>query len=96
MITVMGLQGRHKTLDAHVKRSVLWIEKIPYVTKVVLGFSESCRHRYSPGQIRFRMNVRGGIKVNAYSGRGVTDMFIRVDPIEKRDEVIAMLEKKFG
>jgi hypothetical protein len=92
----MGLQGRHKTLDAHVKRSVLWLEKIPYVTKVVLGFSESCRHRYAPGQLRFRANVRGGIKVNAYSGRGVTDIFVRIDPIDMRDQVIELLQRKFG
>lgn len=92
----MALQGRHTTLDKHVKRSVAWIESIPAVTKVVLGFSESCRHRYSPGHIRFKMNVRGGIKVNAYSGRGVTDIFIKVDPISERDDVKQKISNRFG
>lgn len=92
----MALQGRHTTLDKHVKRSVAWIESIPAVTKVVLGFSESCRHRYSPGHIRFKMNVRGGIKVNAYSGRGVTDIFIKVDPISERDDVKQKIANRFG
>ncbi|HSX20272.1 MAG TPA: hypothetical protein VLG38_03995 [Gammaproteobacteria bacterium] len=92
----MALQGRHTSLDKHVKRSVLWIESIPSVTKVVLGFSESCRHRYSPGQIRFKQNVRGGIKVNAYSGNGVTDIFIKIDPNEDRDNVKQMIEDRFG
>lgn len=92
----MTLQGRHKSLDKHVKRSVAWIEGIASVTKVVLGFSESCRHRYPPGHIRFKMNVRGGFKVNAYSGRGVTDIFIKIDPIEDREQVREMIIKRFG
>lgn len=92
----MAIKGRHKTLDKHVKHNVAWIEAIPSVTKVVLGFSESCRHRYPPGHIRFRMNVRGGFKVNAYSGNGVTDIFIKIDPIENRDLVKEMIANRFG
>jgi hypothetical protein len=92
----MTLQGRHKSLDKHVKPNIAWIESIPSVTKVVLGFSESCRHRYAPGHIRFKTNVRGGIKINAYSGRGVTDIFIKIDPIEDRELVKAMILDRFG
>ncbi len=92
----MALQGRHKSLDKHVKRSVLWIESIPAVKKVVLGFSESCRHKYAPGHIRFKMNVRGGIKVNSYSGNGVTDIFIRIDPITDRELVKDIIADRFG
>ncbi len=66
----MALLGKHTTLDKHVKRSIAWIETIPAVTKIVLGFSESCRHKYPPGHLRIKMNVRGGIKINAYSGAG--------------------------
>ncbi len=92
----MALQGRHKTLDKHVKRNILWLETYGAVKKVVLGFSECCRHRYPPGHIRFKMNVRGGIKVNAYSGNGVTDIFIRIDPISERDAIKKLLEDRFG
>ena len=91
----MALQGRHKSLDKHVKRSVLWIEQIPEVTKVVLGISESCRHKYAPGHIRFKLDVDGGIKVNSYSGNGVTDIFIKIDPIEQREKVKQLIASKF-
>ncbi len=92
----MVLQGRHRSLDKHVKRSVAWISTIHSVSKIVLGFSESCRHKYPPGHIRFRMNVSGGFKVNAYSGRGITDIFIKIDPIEDRELVKTMLIEHFG
>lgn len=92
----MAIHGRHTTLDKHVKRSITWLESIHSVTKIVLGFSESCRHRYPPGYLRFKMNVRGGFKINAYSGRGVTDIFIKVDPITDRDLVKSMIAARFG
>jgi hypothetical protein len=92
----MSLKGRHTSLDTHVKRNIAWIERIPSVTKVVLGFSESCRHRYPPGHIRIRSNVRGGFKINAYSGNGVTDIFIKIEPIEDRDAVVALIKQRFG
>ena len=65
------------------------------MTKVVLGFSKACRHRYSPGIIRHRNDVDGGIKVNGYSGNGVMDIFIRISPIEERENIKKLIAKKF-
>jgi hypothetical protein len=65
------------------------------VTKVVLGFSKACRHRYSPGIIRYKNDVDGGIKVNGYSGNGVMDIFIRISPIEERENIKKLIAKKF-
>ena len=91
----MGLQGKHKSMGKALKRSVRWLEGISAVTKVVLGFSEACRHKYAPGMLRFKMDVDGGIKINGYSGTGVTDIFVKIDPIRERDNVKAALIKKF-
>jgi len=73
-----------------------WIENIPGVTKIILGFSESCRHKYSPGHVKIKIDVDGGIKINGYSGKGVTDIFIRVDPIELREDVKTAINCKFS
>lgn len=89
------MRGRHKSLDKHLKHSIHWLEQQPGVTKVVLGISESCRHRYSPGHLRFKMDVDGGIKINAYSGNGVMDIFVRIDPISQREVIKARLLEKF-
>lgn len=91
----MTLQGKHKSMGKALKRSVQWLESLPSVTKVVLGFSESCRHKYAPGHIRFKMDVDGGIKINGYSGNGVTDIFVKIDPIEERESIKALLLEKF-
>jgi len=89
------MKGRHTTLDKHLKNHILWVENIPGVQKVVLGISESCRHKYPPGHIRFKSDVDGGIKVNGYSGKGITDIFIKIDPISEREAVKAMIAKRF-
>jgi len=91
----MSKKGRHTTLDKQLKRNVLWIEKIASVSKVVLGFSECCRHKYPPGHIKFKLNVTGGIKVNGYSGKGVTDIFIKINPITDREQIKNIIATKF-
>lgn len=87
--------SRHKSLDKQVKQSVNWVKALPSVTKIVIGISESCRHRYAPGHIRFKTDVDGGIKINAYSGNGVTDLFIKIDPIAERETVKALIKTRF-
>jgi hypothetical protein len=41
------------------------------------------------------MNVEGGIKINAYSGNGVTDLFIKIEPIAEREIVKELIQKRF-
>lgn len=88
--------GRHQSLDSHVKKNLQWLQGLPGVTKVVIGISESCRHRFPPGYIRFKLEVEGGIKINAYSGNGVTDLFVKIDPISERENVKIALAKRFN
>lgn len=89
------MKGRHTSLDKHLKNNVLWIEAIPGVEKVVLGRSEACRHKYPPGHIRFKSDVDAGIRVNTYSGKGITDAFIRIKPLSKRDEIKLKIADRF-
>ncbi len=91
----MSLQGKHKSMGKILKRSIRWLENIPAVSKVVLGFSEACRHKYAPGTLRFKMDVDGGIKINGYSGTGVTDIFVKIEPISERENVKALIANKF-
>lgn len=89
------MKGKHTSVDKHLKRNILWLESLPGVAKVVLGISEACRHRYAPGQIRFKMDVEGGIKVTGYSGIGVIDIFVKIDPILERENVKSKIVDRF-
>ena len=72
-------RGRHKSAGNELDRSIRWLESLSEVKKVILGFSESCRHKYAPGHLKIRSDVDGGFKVNGYSGNGVVDLFVRVE-----------------
>ena len=90
------MRGRHKSLDKSLKPTVAWLERIHGVEKIVLGFSECCRHKYPPGHIKFKMDVSGGIKINAYSGKGVTDVFVRIHPISEREAIKKAIMARTG
>lgn len=92
----MSMRGRHKSLDKHLKNEIAWVEKLPGVQKVILGFSEACRHRYPPGHLRFTEDVDGGIKMTGYSGKGVIDLFVRIDPPLAREEIKRRIAERFS
>lgn len=79
-----------------MKPNIRWLESMPCITKVVLGISESCRHKYAPGTLRFKMDVDGGIKINGYSGLGVTDIFIKIEPITERERIKTLIKERFA
>jgi hypothetical protein len=91
----MSKRGRHRSLAKDLKNSVIWLERINEVNRVIIGISESCRHQYTPGTLRVRREVLGGIILSGYSGRGVTDLYINIDPVEEIDRVVALIERRF-
>ncbi len=84
--------GKHKTLDKELKRSINWLAKNKFVTKIVLGRVESARHSFTPGDLRYKSTVAGGIKINAYGGKGVMDIFVKVEPIDKVEDIIKLIK----
>lgn len=89
------MRGKHQSLDKDLKKSIRWLETVPGVKKIVIGISESCRHRYAPGQLRLKADVDGGIKINGYSGNGVVDLFIKIEPISRREHVKEAINRYF-
>lgn len=90
------MKGKHTSLDKALKRNINFLENHFAIKKIILGFSECCRHKYRPGAIKFKTDTDGGIKVNGYSGKGVTDIFILISPIEARNAVKQVIDEKFG
>lgn len=89
------MKGRHTSLDKALKNNILWIEYLNEVSKVVLGITDSCRHKFPPGHIKIRHEVEGGIKVNGYSGNGVMDIFIRIQNATNIPIVINKIQNRY-
>jgi hypothetical protein len=89
------MRGKHQSLTKDLKPSIKWLESLNGVTKIVIGISEACRHKYSPGHLRFKSDADGGIKLNAYSGNGVVNLFVRINPITERDNIKDKIQQQF-
>ncbi len=90
-----GKRGKHQSLAPDLRHSVAWLESLVEIKRVIIGISESCRHQYGPGTLRARREVLGGILISAYSGRGVTDIFLNISPVEKIPDVIEAIKERF-
>lgn len=88
-------RGHHRSVDKELKPSVSWLESLSEVKKVVLNRVESARHSYPPGAIRYQMDALGGIKIKAYGGRGVFDIYVKVDA-EDKEALLAKLRDRWN
>lgn len=91
----MRKNGKHKTLAKELKQTVAWLESFDEIKKIILGISEACRHRYTPGTIRVQSEVLGGLVLNGYSGNGITKIYIQISPPERITDVREMIKKRF-
>lgn len=67
---------RHKTVYQGAKRDFAWLEALPFVSKVIIGRTENCSHKYVEGTIRATADVPAGVKCKVYSTVGVTDVVV--------------------
>ncbi len=88
-------RGRHTSLDKSLKTEIAWLESHAAVERLIIGRSEACRHSYPPGHIKVQGDAGGGIRVNAYSGIGVTQIFIKVSP-ENKPALLELISKRMG
>ncbi len=91
----MSKQGKHKTVAKDLKQSIKWLESFYENEKVIIGLSESCKHRYAPGHIKVKSEIAGGITLNGYTGKGVTNIYIRINPIEKVPDIVNVIKNRF-
>ncbi len=91
----MRKRGRHTSLDKSLKPEIAWLESHVAVERLIIGRSEACRHSFPPGHIKVQGAVDGGIRVNAYSGIGVTQIFIKVSD-ENRPGLLELLQKRMS
>lgn len=91
----MKKRGHHTSVEKELKQAIKWLESLPYAQKVVFGRVESCRHTYSPGTLRYSGDAPGGIKIKAYGGIGIMDIYAKVLPTYK-DILIKAIQERFA
>lgn len=88
--------GKHSSVDRDLKRSLKKLLRQTGVVKVVLGPFHNCRHNSTVGSLLFQADIDAGIKIKGFCGDGVRDLFVYVKPPERKDGVIAFLDKEFS
>lgn len=76
-----------------MERSLLWLEGLSIVDRVVIHRVENCRHKYSPGMLRVRRSSVGGLMLSGYMGRGIADIFVHLS-LENLDEFNRLMKKR--
>ena len=89
-----GKRGRHTSLSKGLKVSAAWLEAQPGVRKIVLGLSDACRHKRTPGSLKVQRATDAGLHLNGYSGNGVVRMFVVCDAA-CRDALAAEIGARF-
>lgn len=87
----MSKRGKHKSVCPAADRALRRLEASDLVSKVILGASHNCRHKYSPGHLKLQRTENAGLKVNCYGGNGVTTMYVYCNPAD-REQVKQLLD----
>lgn len=90
----MSKRAKHKSLSSDLNKSIRWLESYQEVDKIVLGYTENCRHKFSPGYLKIQSCTEAGIKIKGFSGRGVVDIFVVLKK-ENINLVKQLIQKKF-
>jgi hypothetical protein len=80
-------RSKHNTAEREIAREIRRLEELPGVIRVLLGRREGCRHRFRAGRLRIVGAVPGGLKLNAYTDRGVRTVIVLVADDEARERV---------
>lgn len=90
----LGL-GRHTSIPEGLKKSLEnLISKSP-VKRTILGRFYNCHPKFGKGYLKYQMDTLKGIKVNGYINSGVQEIFVVIDPPERRNDVIDYIQKTY-
>lgn len=81
----MKISGRHTSLPSELKKSVR--RAFPREAKIVMTDIVSCRHKYPVGTLRVVDETENALKVRAYFGSGVVNLFVKL-PSEEVKQIV--------
>lgn len=87
--------GRHQSAGKSLKRSLQYLLSVNGVSKVILGQAKGVSHCFQPGYVKFRHELPGGIKVTGYTEKGLIDIYIKIDTIDK-SKIVKIIKDKWN
>lgn len=86
-------RGKHNNAERSIEGPLRRIEGIAEVARVLPGRREACRHRFRPGTLRVRGEVPAGMRLSAYTDRGVRTVIVVTDDSAAKEAVIQFCEE---
>ena len=71
----MKISGRHKSVPNEIKLVLKRV--VGEDAKIVMQDICSCRHAYTPGHLRITGEKGLGLKIRAYFGSGIVNLFVK-------------------
>ena len=66
-----------------------------HITRVILGVFHHCSNKFRKGHLKYQYNTSSGIKLHGYTPSSVIEVFVSIDPLDKRNEVIDYISKNY-
>ncbi len=86
----MKISGRHTSLPSELKKPVR--RAFPKEAKVIMTDIVSCRHKYPVGTLRVVDQAEKSVKVRAYFGSGVVNLFVKFPSEEIKQVTLKQMD----
>lgn len=83
------ISGRHKSVPREIKQELLRV--VGKEAKVVMNDICSCRHAYAPGTLRVTEEMEQSLKIRAYFGSGIVNLFVKFPSVSLKEEALRKL-----
>ena len=90
---MIKISGRHKSIPREIKISLNQV--LDKNAKVIMEDICSCRHAYKTGRLKIVEDFHRYIKLRAYYGSGVVNLFIKFESSEAKDITKSKIESKW-
>ena len=87
----MKISGRHKSVPSEIKRALKYA--VGKDAKVVMNDICSCRHAYTPGTLRITAETASSLKIRAYFGSGIVNLFVKFPGEAQKAAAVARINQ---
>ena len=88
-------RGKHTSVRGVFQRSVVWLENLDGIRKVILGPHDPCHNSTAPGTLVVTGDTPTGLRLRGYTDSGIMDIFLILELPSQRDRIRQAIKKRF-